>query len=190
MHKRISINSDDVLRNAAEVIRSDDILVYPTDTLYGFGVDATNKEAILKLNTLKERSGPISVIAANKDMALSWLDVSNKELNLAKSVLGGATTLIAQVKQGIVHPLILGENHTLGIRIPDHSFAPQLVAELGIPITTTSVNRSGQKAFNDPNEIHASFHDDIALIVDDGILPKSPGSHILKIENNTLIQLR
>ena len=190
MIKIIDINHNEALRNAASVILSGNILVYPTDTLYGFGVDATNKEAILNLNTLKERTGPMSVIAANKDMALSWLDVSNDELNLAKSVLGGATTLIAHVKPGIVHPLILGEDQTLGIRIPGNSFSPQLVAELDAPITTTSVNRFGQSPLQDPNEIEKVFRNDVELVISDGVLQTSKGSQIYKIQKNTLIRIR
>ena len=61
-------NDDNALDNASKVISSGGIIVYPTDTVYGFGVDATNENSINRLNNLKNRTGPISVIASGKNV--------------------------------------------------------------------------------------------------------------------------
>ncbi len=190
MKKRIPLLDSNTLETAVEIIQKGGIIVYPTDTLYGLGVDATNGKAISKLNQLKNRTGPISIIVANKTKALSMVDLSMEDKALAEKVIGGKTTLIAKVSPHIVHPMILGNGQTLGIRIPDHPFGCNLTERLGFPITTTSVNRRSQPPLNNPDDIEKIFGDKIDLIIDDGVLPKSSGSEIFKIENHTLIQLR
>ena len=64
-------NDDNALDDASKVILSGGIIVYPTDTVYGFGVDATNENSIRRLNNLKNRTGPISVIASDGDVTIS-----------------------------------------------------------------------------------------------------------------------
>ncbi len=190
MIHRISLHDSNAISLAAKVIQDGGIVVYPTDTLYGFGVDATNGNAISKLNTLKGRSGPISVVAPNKESALHWMNLSKDDLPLARKVLGGKTTLIAPVKTDVVHPMILGEGHSLGIRIPDHTFSPSLVEILGKPITTTSVNRQGQTPLQNPDEIEKVFKNEVDLLIDDGVFTETIGSKIYKIEDSKLIKLR
>ena len=53
--------------------------MYPTDTLYGLGCDSRNEASIRKINKLKDRSGPISVIAPNKQTAISWMSLENNQ---------------------------------------------------------------------------------------------------------------
>lgn len=190
MIHRISASDPNALSLAATVIRNGGVVVYPTDTLYGFGVDATNEKAISKLNTIKGRSGPVSVIASTKEEAFRWFNLSKDDLKLAGTVLGGKTTLIAPVKPDIVHPMILGEEHSLGIRIPDHAFSPNLVEQLGRPITTTSVNRQGQTPLQNPDVIEKAFSNEMDLLIDDGVFMEVQGSKIYKIENSKLIRLR
>ena len=102
----------------------------------------------------------------------------------------GPTTIILPVKKGIIHPSIMGEDGTLGIRIPAHPFGPKLCDKLGFPITTTSVNRSGQDPFNDPDEIIDEFDGEFDLLIDDGVLPQSSGSTIYKLEKSKLKVIR
>ena len=169
---RINASSKHVIEAAGNAILYGGIIVYPTDTLYGFGVDARNETAIKRLNKIKGRSAPISVIAPNSSTVLSW------------------ATIILPVKKGIIHPSIMGEDGTLGIRIPAHPFGPKLCDKLGFPITTTSVNRSGQDPFNDPDEIIDEFDGEFDLLIDDGVLPQSSGSTIYKLEKSKLKVIR
>ena len=109
---------------------------------------------------------------------------------MVKQYLRGPTTIILPVKKGIIHPSIMGEDGTLGIRIPAHPFGPKLCDKLGFPITTTSVNRSGQDPFNDPDEIIDEFDGEFDLLIDDGVLPQSSGSTIYKLEKSKLKVIR
>ena len=187
---RINASSKHVIEAAGNAILYGGIIVYPTDTLYGFGVDARNETAIKRLNKIKGRSAPISVIAPNSTTVLSWTDITYEDWRMVKQDLRGPTTIILSVKKGIVHPSIMREDDTLGIRIPAHPFGPKLCDKLGFPITTTSVNRSGQNPFNDPDEIIDEFDGEFDLLIDDGALPQSSGSTIYKLEKSKLKLIR
>ncbi|MFH1852892.1 MAG: L-threonylcarbamoyladenylate synthase [Candidatus Neomarinimicrobiota bacterium] len=178
--RRLPINDPAALRQACVVIQSGAILAYPTDTLYGLGADATNAGAVDRLNRLKGRSGPLSVIAPDANTALRWSTLNPGQYKLARPYLGGPQTLILPVRPGLVVPAVLGPGDTLGIRVPDQSFILRVAAATGVPITTTSVNRSGQPPLNDPELIMESFGSEIALLIDAGQLQESPGSVIYR----------
>ncbi|MBW3011406.1 Sua5/YciO/YrdC/YwlC family protein [Candidatus Woesearchaeota archaeon] len=117
------------------------IFIHATDTIYGLGCDATNKEAVARLRKIKEKDKqPFPIIAPNKEWIIENMDVKEKDLEK----LPGPFTIIADIKNkdciaDNVNPL---GNNTLGIRIPDHWFS-MVVSMLGVPIVTTSVNKGG-----------------------------------------------
>lgn len=184
--KRISIKSKNAIQLAGNAILFGGLIVYPTDTLYGFGVDARNAEAIDRLNRIKGRRTPLSVIAPDQNTVLSWTTISYEDWELVKQYLRGSTTIILPVKKDIVHFKIMGPNDSLGIRIPAHPFGPTLVERLGFPITTTSVNRVGKTPLNNPDQIQEQFGTDIDLLIDGGPLPESKGSTVYKLEKSKL----
>ena len=188
--KRINRNDPRAVEEAVQILKTGGVIVYPTDTLYGFGVDAKNDQAINKLNEIKGRSGPISVMASNTEIALEWMEISVEQGDLVPFYLGGPKTLIVPVKTNIVSPLILGDNQTLGIRIPDHPFCQKISAMFPNPITTTSVNRTNEKPMNDPDLISLEFAQEIDLVVDEGTLPASVGSTIYQFINNNVKIIR
>mgnify|MGYP001157197142 FL=1 len=187
---RINCKSKTALKRAKKAILDGGIIVYPTDTLYGFGVDARNKSAIDRLNNIKGKKSPMSVIMSDKNMVFSCTDISQKNHKMVKKYLKGQTTIILKIKSGIVHPNILGEEETLGIRIPNHNFGPRLCKELGFPITTTSVNRTGETPLNDPNKIIKIFNGEFDILIDDGAMKSSTGSTIYKLEKSIIKVIR
>ena len=188
--QRVNSNSKKSILNAAEVILNGGIIVYPTDTLYGFGVDANNISAINKLNKLKGREGPISVVMQDINTIISCAKIDDVEAEIIRKNLIGYTTIILPVKSGTVYKSIMGEGETLGIRLPDHSFATNLCKLINGPITTTSVNRSGEIPLNDPNEIFKVFNGEFDLLIDDGKINHTKGSTIYKLENYKLNTIR
>ena len=182
-------NDDNALDHATKVILSGGIIVYPTDTVYGFGVNATNENSIKRLNNLKNRTGPISIIASDKNIVSKWIDIPYNQINEAVSYLKPHTTIIYPVKKGIVNDLILGPNSTLGIRIPGHPFCLEIAKTCNIPITTTSVNKTGQQPKSNVGDILEHFGNDVDLIVDDGDLT-GPASSIYLYQRTGLKSLR
>ena len=138
---------------AKKIIIKGGIIVYPTDTLYGFGVDATNENSINQLNKLKNRTGPISVIAPDKNVVSTWIDIPTNEKDKALENLTPHRTIIYPVRKKVVNSLILGPDNTLGIRIPAHPFCISLAKQCNVPITTTSVNRKGEFPKSNTNDL-------------------------------------
>ena len=177
------------IEKAKQTILEGGLLVYPTDTIYGFGVDATNADSIKRINTLKNREGPISVIAPGNEIVSTWINIPNDEKEFASNKLKPYKTIIYQVHENIVNNLILGPDNTLGIRIPDHPFCKSLSEECKVPITTTSVNRSGELPKTNIGEILDSFQNKIDLIIEDGELSGSASS-IYLYQSKTMKKIR
>ena len=120
--KLISVNDENAISYASDIIIHGGIIVYPTDTLYGFGVDARNSSAIKKLNEIKKRETPISVIAWSLDIVRSWSDIKHADFEKAKKVLLESNTIIIPIKNNIVDDSILAKDSSLGVRIPHHNY--------------------------------------------------------------------
>ncbi|MEC8914948.1 MAG: L-threonylcarbamoyladenylate synthase [Candidatus Neomarinimicrobiota bacterium] len=168
--KRISSDTPETINAVCDVLSKGNVVVYPTDTLYGFGGDSANGDAIKKINQIKGRTAPLSVLAPDRSTALSWMKLTEDEKILVSKKLGGAATVIVPVFKNIVHSLITGEYNTLGIRIPYHPFCQQLARKFSGPITSTSVNRTGDPPMTDPNHIYSEFKHEVDLLIDDGII--------------------
>ena len=82
------------IEKAKQTILEGGLLVYPTDTIYGFGVDATNADSLNRLNTIKNREGPISVIAPNNKIVSNWINIPNDEKEFASIKLKPYKTII------------------------------------------------------------------------------------------------
>jgi len=190
MVKHIHIDHPQAVEYAVNVLTAGGVIVYPTDTLYGLGADATKDEAIEKVNRIKGRSGPMSVMAANKNSVLDWMDITKMQSKIIEPYLGGTQTIIVPVNPNIVSTKILGKDSTLGIRIPNNKFCNELSFQFGKPIISTSVNRTGEQPMNDPVQIKSEFSSEVGLLIDDGTLPKSQGSTICKLKDNKIIVLR
>ena len=187
--KRIKVNSPEAIEITIKALLKGQIVIYPTDTIYGFGCDATNNKAIIRLNELKGRQSPMSVIAPNKNIAISWLNITSKEERLLLKNFNNGNTIIAPAQEGLVQSKILGEKNTLGIRVPNYSFCKSLSNSFSKPITTTSVNKTGFHPHTNPDLIEKEFSNEVSVLVDDGILI-SPPSSILKLEMGKLVTIR
>lgn len=165
------------------------VIVYPTDTIYGLGCDATNEHAIKKINLIKGRQTPISVMAPSETNIENWFNVEKRHKNKILKRVFSSDTHIIPIKNNIVSELILGNDKSLGIRKPNHSFCIQLSANYPNPITTTSVNRTGEPPLKDPKLIYNKFKGEIDLIIEGGILDNK-GSKIYKYDGGKFICLR
>ena len=171
--KIINWKNSEAVKIATKVIKTGGVIVYPTDTIYGFGVNAKDPLAIDKLNTMKNRTGPISVLAPDRKTVTTWLNVKEEEKLNAANYLDSRNTIIYPVRENIVNEMIMGPNNTLGIRIPDHPFCSLISNSCTTPITTTSVNKTGEPPKNNVEGILKSFPIDIDLIIEDGNLINS-----------------
>jgi L-threonylcarbamoyladenylate synthase len=148
-------------------IKAGDIFIYPTDTIYGIGCDATNNDSVKKIRELKQREEkPFSIIAPGKDWILELCDVKDLE---KLDLLPGPYTLILKWKRespiaGQVNP----NDGTIGVRIPDHWFT-KIVGEARVPFVTTSVNISGEKHMESIEEVPEEILSQVDWIVYEGV---------------------
>ena len=179
------------IEKSINILKKGGVIVYPTDTLYGFGVDANNNYAIERINKLKNRHSPMSVIACRFKQAMSWTNIKEKDLEIAKKILDSSSTLILNAKKNIVSNKILGKNNTtLGVRIPKHKYCYDISKEYDMPITSTSVNRNGEQPLNDPKSISKLFGKSIDLLIDDGKIKRSAGSKIYELKGSQAVRIR
>lgn len=169
----------------ADTLKRGGLVVYPTDTSYLIGVDATNKTAVDKLFELKQRkkSKPIHVIVADLEMAKKYTVFSNYAEKIAKSMLPGPITLILKRKAKVLAPNLTGPVKTLGIRIPALKLNTDIAKTLGHPYTATSANKSGKPPAYSIEEFFSQLSDKeldlIDLVIDFGILNKNIPSTII-----------
>ena len=130
---------------AVRVMRGGGIILYPTDTVWGLGCDATNAAAVERIYRLKrsENKKSMLVLCESADMVVRYV---NKAPGIAFEVMEMATsplTLILPGACGLAANLI-PEEGTLGVRVPDHEFCRRMLAGLKKPIVSTSANISGE----------------------------------------------
>lgn len=139
-------NINDAISKAIEVLNNGGLVIYPTETTYGIGADASNQDAINKLLLYKERKEgmPIALAVASKEIAENYVELNSTADNIYKNFLPGPITVISK-SLGIVAKGIESEKSTLGIRIPDFEFTLNLLNKFGKAITATSATNPGRK---------------------------------------------
>ena len=190
MIKNIPIDHPEIYSFCKNSLDKGEVIIYPTDTLYGFGVDARNEIAIKKLNRIKRRSSPMSIIVKNFDQLSSYTKLSKEKKKFVQKNISNKTTFILPGIDGIVHKSIMSNNNLIGFRIPNNTIGPKLVSKIGYPITTTSVNRHGSKPMNNPEEMINEFENEVDIIINAGELPASKGSTIYILTNDQFRILR
>jgi L-threonylcarbamoyladenylate synthase len=167
---------------AAGVLRQGGVVIYPTDTLYGIGVDAFANDAVDRLYEIKGREPgkPMHCIVADLAMAEEYAEVNGAARTLAERFLPGALTLILKKRPAVTTGIGRGMD-TIGIRIPKNDLCLEMARTFGKPITTPSANKAGQTA-STPMDIVAQFGvENIDLFIDAGILPQSKPSTIVNL---------
>jgi len=142
---------------AMNSLNNGDVIVYPTDTLYGFGVDATNSDAIQKLNKLKGRSQPLSIVLEKVSDVSTYAKITSKITAELENIFPGEYTILLPSIDSELSPLVFNSSPLVGIRIPLHFFPLQLVKLFGKPIITTSINRHGNEPLNDVTQVEVDF---------------------------------
>jgi tRNA threonylcarbamoyl adenosine modification protein (Sua5/YciO/YrdC/YwlC family) len=171
------MNIIDVTRNpragvsaAVAALLGGGVIVYPTDTLYGFGVDARNKEAVRRLREIKGRSRGLvfSVMLPSVEELVALVTVDIAVAGALKRLPGPYTFIFpSKVK---LPDGVIGKGRGLGVRIPDHPVALAIARGVGGPVITTSVNRTGDPPLTEASQIKWAFDREIDLMLDSGAI--------------------
>ena len=183
------------IQKAKKILSEGGLIVYPTETCYGLGGDATNPKALEKIMKYKKLRGskPISIAVANKTMAKEYVELNETANNIYNNYLPGPITVISFSK-GTLQPPVVSIQGAVGVRYPDYKFTLDLIKEYGKPITATSANVSYKSP---PYSIKGLIKDlpkksqeFIGIYLDAGELPKNQPSTVLDTTMNELAVLR
>lgn len=174
----------DQVKKAVKILRCGGLIIFPTETCYGAGVDATNQAAVDKLLAYKTRreGRPISIAVTDKAMAAKYVKINPTAANLYKKFLPGPLTVVSQGRHRVAQG-IEAETGTLGIRMPDYPLAIKIIKAFGKPITATSANAAYKpRPYSIPQllkYLSSKQKKLIDLIIDVGPLPFRPVSTIV-----------
>lgn len=179
------------MKEIIENIKQQQTILYPTDTVWGLGCDATSEVAVEKIFQIKQRSESKSlIILVNSiEMLKEYVEFIPKA---AIAILKDAvrpTTIVYPNPKGLAKNVIASDN-TVAIRIVKHDFCEQLIEKLGKPIVSTSANISGEPTPKSFSEISQAILDSVDYVVDlqqDSNSGKS--SRILKVNTDDSIQV-
>lgn len=169
--KVIETGAADALSAAGQVIRAGGLIAYPTDTVYGLAADFRNADAIEKIYAAKDRDSrkPVAILVGSSDqLELVMQELTPGAARLAARFWPGALTLIVPRRSDL--PENLSPYMTIGVRMPNHPWALQLLRELG-PLATTSANLSGQPDAVTAQDVLRYLDGRVDLVLDGGRCP-------------------
>ena len=178
--KRVAASDPAAPARFWQTIQANGLVVYPTDTLYGFGVDGLHLPAIERLMAVKGRTGPFSVMVGGPGQLREYALVSSQINDKLVQMLPGPYTIVLTPRKPEAFPEpVISPVGMVGFRVPRHPFIQAAFQQARGLVISTSVNRSGQPPLQDPEAIIDSFGPDIDLLIDGGLLPGSRGSTVV-----------
>ncbi|WP_434531315.1 L-threonylcarbamoyladenylate synthase [Haloarcula sp. NS06] len=171
--------------DAAVVVRDGELVVYPTETVYGLGADALDAAAVEQVFDAKgrERDKPVSMAVPDIESAREYTRLSDRELAFMRAFLPGPVTVVVERRDVVPDVLVAGRDH-VGVRIPDHDLALELLAETG-PLTATSANISGNPSARSVDDLDA-IRDRAAVVLDAGETDGGTGSTVVNVDSGTI----
>ena len=170
------------VEKCVEVLRAGGLILYPTDTVWGIGCDATNEEAVKRVYALKQSSDKHAMLCLcrDADMVVRYV---NRAPGIAFEVMELSEKPLTAILPGAVGvaPSLIPEEGTLGVRVPDHEFCQKLLYRFGKPIVSTSANISGETTPKNLAEVAREIIDGVDFVVNprcEGKPTKKPSSII------------
>lgn len=186
------IQRKEQIEEAVKVLRAGGILLYPTDTIWGIGCDATNEKAVERVFEIKNRvdSKSLIILACDIDMVARYVREIPDMAVTVESLSDKPLTII--YPEGVnLAPNVTAEDGSIAIRIPKHDFCVELVRRFGKPIVSTSANVSGTPAPRRYVDISDSIKAAVNLCVDPSFDQGATGraSSIIKLGLRNEVQV-
>jgi tRNA threonylcarbamoyl adenosine modification protein (Sua5/YciO/YrdC/YwlC family) len=178
------------LERIAEILQRDGVIAYPTDTLYGLGCLVSRKKAVDRIQAMKGRDPkkPMSILCADMEMLCRYTrHLDTPTFRVLKQMFPGPYTAVLGCSREVPH--YLRNKHTVGLRIPDHTFCTAITRLLDEPIITTSCNASGEAPLQNTWEIEESLGHLLDLVVDCGE-PTGLASTVVDLTGDEPVLLR
>ena len=173
----------DTLHAVVQVIRKGGVIVFPTSTLYGLGVDANNPQAVERIFDIKGRQShrPLLVLIRDKTCVPELVkEIPPKAVLLMEAFWPGGITVVLHAGERISSRLT-GNTGKIGVRVPKHPVAAAIVAQLEGPMTGTSANLSGRGGCSDISYLEEQVSAQLDGVVDAGPLQGGRGSTVIDV---------
>jgi tRNA threonylcarbamoyl adenosine modification protein (Sua5/YciO/YrdC/YwlC family) len=173
------------IERVAECLRSDGVIIYPTDTVYGLGCDIHSKKALEKVRRIKKTNNKrhLSFVFADLKHISNYAQVSDFAYKILRKFLPGPYTFVLEATR-LVPKIVLTKRHEVGIRIPDNRVCLELLEVLGNPILSSSVRMPDDQLLDDPREIDRIYKGSVDMVIDGGTFLPEPSS-IVSLLNDT-----
>lgn len=172
-------------------ISAGNLVITPTDTVYGILADATNLEAIEKVYAAKCRakSKPLLLLASDVKMLENYTEeLCNLEKDLVRDFLPGKLTVLLP-RNGRVYDAVVDGGKLVGVRIPDQPELIEIIRRVGKPLVSTSANLADEETATNPKLLSRKLLDNVAYVENVGVIKGTP-STIVKVEGGRIVILR
>jgi L-threonylcarbamoyladenylate synthase len=183
---------EELLKEAARLIKNGEVVAFPTETVYGLGADATNSKAVIKIFEVKNRplDNPAIVhIQSFEEIDNVAREIPEEAYRLMKKFWPGPLTLILKRDERIAKETSAGLD-TVAVRMPSHPVAQLLIKLSGLPIAAPSANKSGRPSPTDAKHVLQDFKGEIPLIIDSGRTQHGVESTVLDMTKSPPMLLR
>jgi tRNA threonylcarbamoyl adenosine modification protein (Sua5/YciO/YrdC/YwlC family) len=160
-----------LIRQAAEILRSGGVMVYPTDSCYALGCQIGDKDAMERIRDIRgvDEKHHFTLVCRDVSEIAHYARVDNRQFRLLKAAFPGSYTFILEATKEVPRRLQHPKRRTIGVRIPDHPVALALLAELGEPILSSTLLLPGEELpLNDADEIRERLGRRVELIIESG----------------------
>ena len=172
-----------------EVLNNGELVILPTDTVYGIHADATNIEAIKKVDEAKHSNKPHLMLVSSIDMLEEYvLEINDLQRKLINKYWPNTLTILFKKNDKISDELTKGSEY-IGVRMPNNEFLLKLISEFGKPLLSTSANITNMDVITNTSLIEEELKNKISYIYDIGELGNT-ASTLIKVEYNKIVFLR
>lgn len=183
--KILKATLDNVLA-ASRIVKNGGLVIYPTDTVYGLGCNPLNTEAVKRVFEAKggKREKPLPILASSIGHVERIAFLSEKARKIAEKFWPGSLTLVLPKKKTLPNIVTLNLD-SVGVRVPQHETALQLISLSGGLLVGTSANRSGEKPPQTAREAAAQVGEKVDMIIDGGPTALGVSSTVVDLTANT-----
>ena len=180
------------VQRATDLLKAGGLVAFPTETVYGLGADASNVAAMARLYAVKGRPGdhPVIVHFADAERAFTWArDVPDAARKLAAKFWPGPLTLVLK-RAAHVGDFVTGGQDTVGLRVPVHPLAREVIAAFGGGLAAPSANRFGRVSPTTAQHVREDLGTDVDMVLDGGACGVGIESTIIDLSRGTPVLLR
>ncbi len=187
---KLSCN-DENITIAADQIKKGKVVVYPTDTVYGIGCDPYNDSAVDMIFKIKGRmeGKPLPILCSSIKHAQRIAKLSEHAVKLAKQFWPGTLTLIAELIDHKISESVTAGTNTIGVRVPNHQCALQLIDKCGGILVGTSANKSGYNSAKSATEVLETLQG-FDILLDGGSTPVGVESTVIDVSSANIAFIR